>query len=337
MTVKVAVTGASGHLGANLIRALIEKGASVRVLVHHEVRALEGLDVEIVRGDVCDPGSLRSAFAGIDTVYHLVARISLSMGGWDEVERINVGGVRNVVEACLTENVRRLVHFSSIHAFCHEPLNRVLDETRELVSDYKSPPYDRSKAMGEMEIRRGLERGLDAVIINPTAVVGPYDYYPSHFGQALLRIAEGKMPALITSGYDWVDARDVAQGAIIACENAPAGAKYLLSGHWISMCDVARMIEELTGCRAPGFVCPMWLAPAGVPFLGAAARLKGTRPIFTTVTIKALKGNRTISHEKATRELGYNPRTFFTTLHDTLGWFAQNGYLACTVKEGAVP
>lgn len=335
MTVKVAVTGASGHAGANLVRALIEKGVSVRALVHRQVRALEGLDVEIVRGDVCDPDSLLRAFSGVESVYHLVARISLSMDGWEEVERINVGGVRNVVDACLTTGVRRLVHFSSIHAFCQEPLDVPLDETRGPVRGRGCPPYDRSKALGEEEVRRGIERGLDAVIICPTAVVGPYDFYPSHFGQALLRMAEGRMPALIASGFDWVDARDVARWAIVAQEQAATGAKYLLSGHWVSMCDIAAMIGDLTGSKAPGFVCPMWLAPAGVPFLTAAARLKGVRPIFTTATLKALSGNRAISHEKASRELGYEPRPFLSTLRDTLLWFSQNGYLSRPVGEAA--
>jgi dihydroflavonol-4-reductase len=333
MAESVIITGASGHAGANLVRALLERGDRVRALVHRQGKAIEGLDVDIKHGDVRELDSLCRAFEGVEVVYHLAARISLSMNGWDEIEGINVKGVRNVVEACLRTGVRKLVHFSSIHAFCQQPLDIPLDETRALVCGDGDPPYDRSKAMGEMEVSKGIERGLDAVIINPTAVVGPYDYYPSHFGQALISMAEGKLPAIISSGFDWVDARDVAQGAIAAREHAPAGSKYLLSGHWVSMYDIACMIEKITGCKAPGFVCPMWLAPAGVPFMSVFAHLKGTRPIFTGVTLKALSGNRTISHEKASRKLGYNPRPFLNTLYDTLDWFARNGYLSRRIKE----
>ena len=332
MTKTVAVTGATGHLGANLIRTLLAQGRPVRALLHVNRQAIEGLKVEIANGDVCNPASLRQAFDGADVVYHLAARISLSMGDWPVVEAVNVVGTRNVVEACLDCGVRRLVHFSSIHAFNQEPLNIPLDEARQFVESRRCPPYDRSKAAGEKEVRRGIERGLDAIIINPTAVIGPYDFEPSYFGEALLAIACRKLPALVSGGFDWVDARDVVTGAMRAEECAPTGAKYLLSGHWVSIAEVAALVEEITGVPAPRLVCPLWLAHVGTPFTAAFARMVGTRPLYTTVSLKALKSNRCISHERATRDLAYNPRPFRETLADTLHWFQENGYLGSSVK-----
>jgi dihydroflavonol-4-reductase len=323
----VAVTGATGHIGANLVRALIDKGISPRCLVHVNCQAIDGLNVEKVWGDVRDVDSLCRAFEGVDIVYHLAASISLSMADWSRLEEINVKGTANVVEACLRTGVRRLVHFSSIHALVQEPLDIPVDESRPLVDSRRYPPYDRSKAAAEIEVRRGIERGLDAVIIYPTAVFGPYDYQLSFFGEALIAIAERKLPALVTGGFDWVDARDVIAGAMMAAEKAPAGARYLLSGHWVSMCEIAAIIEEITGVSTGKPVCPLWLAHIGAPFIGAVSRLRGKRPLYTNVSLKALKSNRNISHERATRELGYQPRPFRDTLVDTLKWFRENGQL----------
>jgi len=332
MTKKVVVTGANGHIGANLVRALLAQGRPVRALLHVNRRAIDGLEIEIAKGDVCDLESLCHAFDGAEVVYHLAARISLSMGDWPLLEAVNITGTRNVVEACLQCGVRRLVHFSSIHALMQEPLDVPVDESRPMVESRRCPSYDRSKAAGEKEVRKGIERGLDAVIINPTGVIGPYDFEPSYFGEALVAIACRKLPALVAGGFDWVDARDVVMGAMQAEECAPTGAKYLLSGHWVSVADLAALVEELIGAPAPRLVCPLCLAHVGAPFTVAFARLTGGRPFYTDDSLRALKSNRNISHEKAARDLGYNPRPFRETIVDTLRWFQENGYLGNSLK-----
>jgi dihydroflavonol-4-reductase len=172
-----------------------------------------------------------------------------------------------------------------------------------------------------------MARGLDAVIIYPTAIFGPYDFQPSFFGEALLGIAQRKLPALVKGGFDWVDVRDVVAGAMLAEERAPAGGRYLLSGHWVSMCDIAGMVAEITGVRTERPVCPLWLAHIGAPFVKGMSRLNGRRPLYTSVSLRALKSNRHISHERGSRELGYQPRPFRETLADTLRWFEENGQL----------
>jgi dihydroflavonol-4-reductase len=325
----VVVTGAAGHVGGNLVRALLARGRSLRALVHRDRRALEGLDVETVVGDVCDLGSLYRAFEGAEVVYHVAALISLSMGDWPRLEAVNVTGTRNVVEACLRCGVRRLVHFSSIHALVQEPLDVPVDESRPLVESRGSPPYDRSKAAGEREVRRGIERGLDAVIVSPTGMIGPYDFRPSHFGQVLLALGQRRLPALVDGGFDWVDVRDVVAGAMRAEECALAGAKYLLSGHWASLRDLAVLTEEITGARAPRTAFPMWMARVGVPFGTHFTRLDGNHPLYTRFSLRALRGNPQVSHRRATRDLGYHPRPLRETLEDTFQWFAETGRLTC--------
>jgi dihydroflavonol-4-reductase len=323
----VVVTGAAGHVGANLVRALVAQGRPVRCLVHVNSRPVDGLAVEKVAGDVSDPDSLYRAFQGADVVYHLAARISLSMNDWPALEAVNVEGTRHVVAACLRAGVGRLVYFSSIHALVQEPLSAPVDESRPLVSSRRCPPYDRSKASAEVVVRRAIEQGLDAVIISPTAIIGPHDYEPSYFGEALIRLARHKLPALVTGGFDWVDVRDVVSGAMLAEARAPRGTGYLLSGHWLSMCDIAAGVERITGVPATRFVCPLWLARASVPVIKGISRLNGRRPLYTDVSLRALQSNRRISHAKATRELGYLPRPFRETLFDTLRWFEENGQL----------
>ena len=281
-----------------LVRALIAQGRPTRSLVHVNRQAIAGLDTEIVRGDVRDLESLCRAFQGAEVVYHLAASISLSMDDWPRLEAVNVIGTRNVVEACLRCGVRRLVHFSSIHALVQEPMGTPVDESRPLAESRRCPPYDRSKAAAEREVQRGLELGLDAIIINPTAIIGPYDYQLSYLGEALLSLAQGKLPALVTGGFDWVDVRDVVEGALRAEEQAPTGAKYLLSGHWVSLCDIAAMVAEITGMSSPGFVCPLWLARLGAPVVTALGHLNGKQPLYTSVSLRALRSNRHISHEQ---------------------------------------
>ena len=305
----------------------------MRALQHVNRQAMESLKAEIVPGDVCHPASLHKAFKGADVVYHLAARISLNMNDYPVLEPINVAGTRNVVQACLDCGVRRLVHFSSVHAFIQESIGKPMDESCPLVEPRNCPPYDRSKAAGEKEVMSGIERGLDAIIISPTAVIGPYDYEPSFLGEALLNLARGKMPALVSGGFDWVDVRDVVAGALRAEERAPTGAKYLLSGHFASICDLAVMVEEIVGTPTPRMVMPRWLAFVGAPFLEGFAKMTGNRPLYTSASIRALRTGQDVSHEKAARELGYKPRPLKETIVDTFEWFHENGYLGRPVKS----
>lgn len=322
-----AVTGASGHVGVNLVRALIAHGSEVRIIAHKSTLGLKGLNIEQCSGDVNDPESLAEAFRGAETVFHLAAHISLLMNDHGRCAAVNVGGTRNVIEACRRNNVKRLVHFSSIHSLYSEPSDMPVDETRPLVEPPGFAPYDLSKAAGERLVRQAVRDGLDAVIINPTGVIGPYDYRPSHFGRALIMMSEGRVPVILEGGFDWVDARDVAECAVKAGQVAPAGSNYLLSGTWLSVRDTAAIISQITGRRPPTLVCPASLARACAPAFTAVSQWTGARPIFTSVSLNALACYRDISHAKATRELGYEPRPIRETLADTIKWFTDNGFI----------
>jgi len=320
----VMVTGASGHVGNNLVRALLSQGRHVRCLVREDARGIEGLHVEQVKGDVLRPESLVAAFSGIETVFHLAGRISVVSGDEQLVHEVNVEGTRNVVEACVKCGVGRMIHFSSIHALRQDPLDVPLSESRPLVEGTDFLPYDRSKAQGEKEIITGLDRGLDVIVLKPTAILGPYDFKPSYMGDVLLRLCRGQLPALVEGGYDWVDVRDVALGAIAAENRGKPGERYILSNEWVALKDLASMWGEIAGVKIPRFVCPLWLARVGAVFSTPLAQLTHSRPLFSSGSIGAIRGGNTqVSHAKATAELGYQPRPIRRTLEDTYRWLQE--------------
>jgi dihydroflavonol-4-reductase len=321
----VLVIGAAGHVGGNLVRALLAAGRKVRATVYRDERALAGLDVEKVRTDVLDPPSLAAAMAGVDVVYHLAAIIAIAGELESRVTEVNVKGPRHVAQACLDAGVRRLVHFSSIHAFEQLPLDRPLDETRG-APVAGAPIYDRTKAAGEREILAAVDRGLDAVIVNPTSVIGRYDFKPGPMGDVLLRLGLGKMPALVPPGFDFVDVRDIAAGAIAAEERGRKGEKYLLPGHYATFPALAKLMEKASGRRAPRLVTPIWLARVGAPFLGAWCKVTGGRPLYTSESLDILtRSHPNIRGDKAVRELGYTVRPLEETVRDSWDWFRSAG------------
>ena len=317
----VVVTGPAGLVGANLVRTLLARGQPVRALVHHDRRALEGLDLEIVTGDVEDLESLCRAFAGADLVYHTAAHISILMSDWERLAAVNAIGTRNVVNACLQCGVRRLVHFSSVDALEHNPSDKPLDESRPLVSSRRYPAYARSKAVAERQVRQGLAQGLDAVILYPSAIIGPYDYRLGFPNAGLLAICRGKLWALIDGGFDWVDVRDVVEGTLQAAERAPAGGRYILSGHWASLRDLAALAREVNDVKVPRLILPMWLARLGAPFVEVGSLLLGKRPLYTSAALQPLRDKHHSSYARAACDLDYHPRPLKETIADTWQWF----------------
>jgi dihydroflavonol-4-reductase len=327
---KAIITGATGHVGVNLARTLLARGHDVRAIVRKDSAGLDGLAIEKVGADLGDKESLERAFRGCDVVFHAAARISITRSDMGPVFATNLEGTRNVLSAFRRSGARRLVHFSSIEALNPRPLDAPLDEERDLVRVRDGSPYAFSKAQAEAEVRRAMAEGLDAVIINPTAIIGPNDWKPSLLGSALMAFARGSFPMLVDGGFDWVDVRDVAEAAVRAAECAPAGARYVVGGHWASMAELAGLASAVSGARAPRLMCPFVLARAWAPVSTAFCRLTGRAPLFTSYTLKVLRGNTHISHERAHRDLGYRPRELGETVRDTCLWFQEKGLLPKT-------
>lgn len=324
---KIAVTGASGHIGVNLCRNLLDRGHSVRVLVHRKRKGLESLPLDFVSGDLRDAESLAALVKGAEAVFHLAAVISIRGDTAGELFDVNVKGTGRLLEASRAAGVRKFIHFSSIHALEQRPVDRPLDEARPLALEDRMA-YSRSKAWAEKAVIEAAEQGIDAVILSPTAVIGPRDYGPSLLGRALILMARGKLPLIVSGGYDWVDVRDVAGAAAAALEKGRRGHRYLLSGHWYSLKELAEKVAALCGVKPRRFICPQWVAAAGLPIIRLYCSLYEREPLYTRDSLYTLRtASPRISCAKAERELGYHPRSLEETLRDTLAWFRKHGYL----------
>ena len=328
MSTLTVVTGANGLVGANLVRELLARGECLRVLVRSDDPAsLRGLDVERVQGDVRDLASLKTAFRGAERVYHLAGQISIVGPMAGLVDATNVVGARNVGEAALACGLRRLLYMCSVHAFRQEPLNQPIDENRSRVRPGEAPAYDCSKAAGEMEIRRLIAQGLEAVIVHPSGIIGPFDFRPSRMGQVFIDLYYHRLPALVEGGFDWVDVRDVVAGSIAAMERGRNNQSYILSGTWKSIAALGDLAAAVTGVKPPALTTPPWLARAGAPLMESWARLTHQEPLYTRESLSALRANKNYVCAKAQRELGYHARPTPESVRDIYHWFAANGRL----------
>lgn len=326
----VAITGATGHLGSSLTRQLIARGDDVRALTRKpDPVELRGLPITRVIGDVTSGEGLDALLDGVDVLLHLAAQISIvgPMNGL--VDAVNVQGVRNVVKAAKHAKLPRMVHTCSVHAFEPEPLGEPTDEQRPRVKRGDAPAYDVSKAEGEAVVRQAIaEDGLDAVIVHPSAVMGPYDFKPSRMGHVLCKLYQRRLPALLDGGFDWVDARDVSAGILAAAERGRTNESYLLTGHYLTLEQLAELAQRVTGVPRPRFVCPKWVAGIGAPFMDIAVWLmRGGEPLYTSESLMPLELRMGYDHAKAERELGYTVRPLEQTLRDAYAWMLAQGVI----------
>jgi dihydroflavonol-4-reductase len=326
-----AVTGGSGRLGNVLVRTLLERGAQVRVLEPGtgQPASLAQLDVELIHGSVLDRDIVAGLCRGADAVFHLAAKVDLDRDRDGSIFAVNVEGTKHVVAACVAGKTR-LVHCSSHHALVRHPLAEPLDERRPLALAERCD-YHRAKAVAEKLVLDAVANaGLDAVICSPGTLLGPHDYEPSLIAKALVDLYLGKPPVLMQVVSDFVDTRDVAAGMIAAAERGRSGERYLLSGDVLTLQDVTREVAAITGRRMPKVFLPVWVGWGLLPFSLAAARLTGKQPLFTAGVLRASVSNRVVIHQKATRELGFSPRSARASLEDSFAWYRERGWLAAS-------
>jgi len=318
------ITGGSGHVGANLIRLLINNGWKVRCLTHSDMRAFKGLNVELVKGEILDSSFLEEQMQGCSTVFHAAAVVGVENIDIDMMHRVNVEGTKSMCAAALSSQIKRFVYFSSIHAFQQEPLNSKLIENRLLVTDPKAPQYDLTKASAELEVKKAHEKGLYTIVLNPTGILGPYDFKPSRMGQLIINIMNQKMPLTINAGFNWVDARDVCSAAIKSLDKAESGNNYILSGRWASFEQIAEMISIKINKKTRWATLPFWLAYLYLPFSYLLSKIFLKRPLFSKGSLHALAIQATPSNKKAKERLVFNPRPLEDTINDTIDWLVKN-------------
>jgi dihydroflavonol-4-reductase len=327
------VTGATGHIGNVLVRKLLERGEKVRALIlpGESRESIQGLNVEAVEGDVLDLDSLFEPFRGVRGIFHLAGVISIMPGSNEFVRKVNVDGTRNVIHAAMEAGIQKLVYTSSIHAIKRIE-NGVIDEALPYDPDNPYGAYDRSKAQATLEVQQAAQAGLEAVIVCPTGVIGPYDFRGSIMGDVIRTAAEKKPTLYVDGAYDFVDVRDVASGLIAAAENGKRGESYILSGQRMSVRYLLETVREITGQGFMLMKMPFEFAKWAAQFTPRYYQLTKTSPRFTSYSLEVLRSNSNISHAKATRELGYRPRSLYESIADSVKWFLARKAFA-TIKN----
>jgi len=318
------VTGATGHVGNVLVRKLLERGEQVRALIlpGESRESIHGLNVEAAEGDVLNLDSVFESMQGIKGIFHLAGVISIMPGPNAFVRKVNVDGTKNILRAAQEMNISKLVYTSSIHAI-QRVEDGVIDES--VPYDMKNPygAYDRSKAEATLEVLNAAQTGLEAVVACPTGVIGPYDFRGSMMGAVIHDAATAKPALYVDGAYDFVDVRDVADGLISAAENGKRGESYILSGQKISIRYLLETVREITGKHFFQMKIPFDLARFAAIFTPMYYRFANATPRFTPYSLEVLQSNSNISHAKATRELGYSPRTLYESIKDTVKWILE--------------
>ena len=320
------VTGGTGHLGNVLVRELLAQGQQVRVLVlpGEDCRAIQNLPIEQVEGDITRPETLLPALEGISNVYHMAALVSIISGQENLLNKINVLGTQNMLDAAKQAHIQRFIYTSSIHALARPPKGVTINESLPFDPDNPAGAYDRSKAEASILVQQAVREGLDAVIVCPTGVVGPYDYRRSEMGEMILEWMSSRVSLLIEGFFDFVDVRDVARGHILACENGKPGETYILGGERIHVEKIRDIVKEISQAYSPVIKIPYRLALFATNFTQLYYDLSKTRPRFTRYSLETLISNSMISSEKARKELGYRARSLQESLHDTVNWWFEN-------------
>ncbi len=317
------ITGSTGLLGNALIRELLNMGRDVRALVRKssDTACFDDCEVEKVYGDVLDFESLKKAFHGAEYVYHLASEVSIMPGRHKRLREINIVGTGNVIKACLECKVKRLIYTGSIGAYRESGAGTIIDETLPFDPYNRMGEYNRTKAQASLDVLRAVsQQGLDAVIVCPTGIMGPYDFKVSNIGSMFIDYCAGKQKIIMDGAFDFVDARDAAMGHILAAQKGVKGQTYILSGQRVTTGELMQMLKELTGVPLPRYKLPVWVAYPVAMLTPIYYKVTGHKPVFTIYTLRTLRSNSFISHNKATEQLGYDPRPVRQTIEDSIDW-----------------
>ncbi|MBN1853800.1 MAG: NAD-dependent epimerase/dehydratase family protein [Pirellulales bacterium] len=321
----VLVTGATGFVGNNVVRKLLAQNRLVRVFVRpsSDPRPLAGLDLDVRYGDIRDAHAVREAIAGCHAVVHAAALVRIGWSETEEFRMVNVGGTRHVAEAALSVRAR-MIHVSSIDALGAGESGARIDE-ESCCALGVSCPYPQTKRESDLVVLKMVHEGLDAIIVYPSFMLGPWDWKPSS-GRMLLKIAKFHPFFAPRAGMDFTSVLDVADAIVTAIESGRSGERYILSGSHHRYLSAWRTMAQVCGVRRP-FIAIGWLPLSIGGWYGdLMTRLTGQEGDVNSATVRMLWQPHFFSHEKATRQLDYHPRSLRTAAEEAWEWFQEYGY-----------
>ena len=326
---KTFVTGATGFIGASIVRELLRDGREVRVLVRStsNLSNLKGLDVEICKGDLLDASVLRSGLKGCDVLYHAAADYRLWTRTPDEMYRTNVGGTTAILQAALDCGISRVVYTSSVGTLGYSRNGTPgTEDTKVTLADMVGP-YKKSKFLAEREAEKFIPRGLPLVIVNPSTPVGPWDIKPTPTGKIIVDFLKRKMPAYLDTGLNLIAVEECARGHILAEQKGRIGRKYILGNANLSLCDIFRILQDITGIAAPKVRLPY------APVLMAAwlneglSRITGREPLIPLAGVQMAAHHMYFDSGRAVLELGLPRTPVKEALERAVEWFRTNSYV----------
>ena len=318
------VTGGTGHVGTVLINELLAKNVSIRALVRPGRREGIPAGVDVYEGDITNLDSMRDFFqtSGFDsvTLIHCAALITITSRLNTQVWNVNVHGTENVMQLALNAAVDRVVYVSSVHAIPEKPLGQIISEVSSFSPELVHGQYAKSKAAAAQVALDYAKKGLNLSIVHPSGIIGPGDTnIRNHMIRTIHAMAEGRIPVGLKGGYDFVDSRDVVSGILSCEEKGRCGECYILTGHYITVLQLLNVVRKIHGKKERKIEIPYGLVKAIAPISEGAARLIGRKaPLFTPYSVYTLHTNGDFSHEKATRELDYQPRDIVDSIRDSL-------------------
>ncbi len=316
------VTGASGFLGWHVARLLTEQGHRVRALCRPSSELRE-LAVERVTGDLRDPASLTRAVEGCRFVYHVAADYRLWSKHPQDLYSANVEGTRNLLAAAERAGVERIVYTSTVGCI-GMPQGKEGNEDSPVSMADMTGHYKRSKWLAEQVALEKARAGLPVVIVNPTAPIGDHDWKPTPTGKIIVDFLANRLPAFVDTGLNLVDARDVAQGHILAAQNGKPGERYILGCENLTLQQILGRLAKLAGKPAPKIKLPYAVAYAAGVVSTSLAHLTGKEPIAPLEGVRMARKKMFVSHAKAERELGFHPGSVDCALQRAIDWFHES-------------
>jgi dihydroflavonol-4-reductase len=327
--VKAFVTGATGFIGSHVARMLRDAGWEVRCLARPSSsrELLDGVDVEWIEGDVCDLDSLRKGAEGCDGLFHVAALYALWSGEPERFTAVNVEGTRNALTAAKEAGVRRVVYTSSVACVGEAPPGGLADEDTPANPGDLVGPYKRSKYEAEQVALEAAAAGQDVVIVNPSSTIGPGDHGPTPTGKIILDFLEGRMPAYLDTGLNFVDVRDVARGHLLAFEKGQSGRRYILGNREgnLSLKDFLALLGEVSGKKPPRFKIPYGVAWMAGAVSTATASLTGKPPGIPLDGVLMAKHRMFFDPSRAVSELGLPQTPVRLAVSDAVAWFREHG------------